>query len=106
MKIAPLIIQISKGLIREQHARRQIMFYSVLAALVLLFAGATFLDGWLRERPWLFLVYWGACAWVTLLAVLLAFFDMLVVRARARGERRRLAAEFLAQVERDDPESR
>ncbi len=82
------------------------MFYSVLGALVLLFGGATFLDGWLRARPLLFLLYWAACAWITLLAVLLAVFDMLVVRARARSERRRLEAEYLAQVQKDDPQSR
>jgi protein-S-isoprenylcysteine O-methyltransferase Ste14 len=106
MKTLRLIIGISRGLIREQRARRTVMFYSVLAALVLLFIGATFLDEWLRERPLLFLLYWVACAWITLLAVLLACFDMLVVRARARGERRRLEAEYFHRDHPDDPRSR
>jgi hypothetical protein len=106
MKTVRLIIQISRGLIRDQRARRTVMFYSVLGALVLLFAGATFLDGWLRARPLLFLLYWAACAWITLLAVLLACFDMLAVRARMRGEQRRLEAEYLAGTEDDDPRSR
>jgi len=98
-----LILQISKGLIRDQRARRTVMFYSVLAALVVLFAGATFLDTWLRARPLVFLFFWGACAWVTFLAVLLAFFDMLLLRARARRERRRLEAEYLARTQQHDP---
>lgn len=72
------------------------MFYAVLCALVLLFVGATFLDQWLRERPLLFLGFWAVCAWVTLLSVLLALFDMLLVRAAARAEKRRLARRYLA----------
>jgi hypothetical protein len=106
MKTVQLIVQISRGLIREQRARRTVMFYSVLTALVLLFCGAIFLDGWLRARPLLFVLYWAACAWITLLAVLLACFDLLVVRARLRSERRRLEAECLAENEEHDPRSR
>jgi predicted tellurium resistance membrane protein TerC len=106
MKTLRLIVGISRGIIREQSTRRTVMFYSVLAALVVLFAGATFLDDWLRARPLLFLLYWAACAWITVLAVLLAIFDLLVVRARLRGERRRLEAEYLKRVPPDDPRSR
>lgn len=108
MKILRLIIQISKGLIRNQRTRRTVMFYSVLAALLLLFVGSTLLDGWLRTHPLLFLLYWAACAWITLLSVLLAIFDMLVVRAQIRVERRRLEAEYLASTHDsspDDPKS-
>lgn len=85
------------------------MFYSVLAALLMLFAGATLLSEWLRAHPLTFLFYWAACAWITLLAVLMAIFDMLVVRARMRREQRRLAAEYLAEVRGqppDDPKPR
>ena len=71
------------------------MFYTVLIALVLLFAGATFLDRWLREHLLLFAAFWLFCAWLTLLAVLLAIFDMLVLRAAAKHERRRLEREYL-----------
>lgn len=106
MKTVQLIVQISRGLIREQRARRMVMFYSVLAALLLLFAGATFLYDWLRARPLLFLIYWAACTWITILAVLLACFDMLVVRARARSERRRLEAEYMKEAGKHDPRSR
>ena len=72
------------------------MFFTMLGVLVMLFLGATFLDGWLREHPLLFLFYWLACAWGTLTAVLLALYDMLVIRADARREKRRLAKEILA----------
>jgi predicted tellurium resistance membrane protein TerC len=106
MKTVQLIVGISRGIIREQRTRRTVMFYSVLVALLWLFAGATFLDEWLRARPWLFLLYWAACAWITVLAVLLACFDILMVRARVRREQRRLAAEHLAEIKNHDPRSR
>lgn len=78
------------------------MFYGMLAALLMLFVGATVLDGWLREHPWLFLGFWAACAWITFFSMLLAFFDMLLVRAAARRERRRLERDVLAAPPNDE----
>lgn len=73
------------------------MFFVMLAALVLLFFGTTFLDGWLREHAVLFILYWFACAWLTLTAVLLALYDLLTIRATTRRERRRLAEEIVSE---------
>ena len=103
--VLKLILQISKGLIRDARARRTLMFYGVLIAIVVLFIGAVVIDGWLRERPLLFVIYWAACAWLTLLSVLLAVFDMLLVRAEARRQRKRLERRFLAEEAGDDDES-
>ena len=89
-----LIIPVTRGLIREPGARRSAMFFVMLAALVLLFLGATFFAAWLREHPVLFVLYWFACAWATLTSVLLAFYDLLTIRAAARREHRRLADEL------------
>ncbi len=69
------------------------MFYGVIFALVLLFAGSTLLWNLLRDHPLAFLVYWAVCAWITLLAVLLAIYDILRVRADARQALRRLREE-------------
>lgn len=80
------------------------MFYSLLIALVLLFAGATLLEERLRAHPFIFLLYWGACAWITLLAVLLAIFDLLVIRASVRAERGRMEREHLERPH--DPDAR
>lgn len=88
------VIQVSKGLIRNQRARRTLMFYSVLVVLVLIFAGSTVLWDWLREHPILFIGYWFGCAWITLLAVLLALYDLVKVRGEIRRERRRLEREL------------
>ena len=85
------VIQISKGLIRQQRTRRLMMFYGVLVALVLLFAGSTLLWPVLRERPFVFLAYWAVCAWITILAVLLAIYDIFKVRTDARRALRQIA---------------
>lgn len=90
---AKFIIQVSKGLIRNARARRTLMFYSVLIALVLLFAGATVLWPFLRESPLIFIGYWLVCGWITLLAVLLSLYDMVKVRAEVRQARRALERE-------------
>lgn len=71
------------------------MFYGVLIALIMLFVGAVIIDGWMREHPWLFVLWWAGCAWLTLLAVLLALFDMIVLRAVSRRARRRLEQHIL-----------
>lgn len=82
----------ARGLVRDQTTRRKTMFWIVLAAVLMLFGGATFLKPWLdpKVRPGWFMLYWLACAWITVTAVLLALLDLLLVRARARDEKRRL----------------
>ncbi len=87
-----LILLLSKSFLRDAKARRTMMFYGVLGALVMLFLGFTFLDVWLRAHPLYFLAFWVACAWLTLFSVLLAFFDLLLVRSESRAETRRIAA--------------
>lgn len=100
------VIQVSKGLIRDQRSRRAVMFYSIAISLVLVFLGSTFLWSTLREHPWIFIIYWLACGWMVLLATLLALYDMLKVRTDGRRERRRLAQEMLAKAEREKDSDR
>jgi hypothetical protein len=89
------VIPLTKALLRDQQARRQIMFYTLIAAMLMLFFGATLLQSWLREHLLILLVYWFACAWLTLLAALLAVFDLLMIRVAARAARRQLEADYL-----------
>ncbi len=100
------VIQLSKGLVRDQRARRTLMFYNVLAVLLLIFVGSTLLWTWLRERPLLFLGYWGFCTWLTLLAVLLALYDMAKVRLDAQRSRRQLERDLLDRPENQHPDGR
>jgi hypothetical protein len=99
---AKFVIQVSKGLIRHQRARRLVMFYSVLLALVLLFIGAVFHWPAPHEHPLLFLAYWAVCAWITFLAVLLALYDLVKVRAEAQRLRRELARQHFEKIPHDE----
>ena len=99
------ILALTVGVIRDPRTRRQFMFYGLIVALVLLFAGATFLDSTLRAHVWIFAGYWIACAWLTIAAVLLALYDMVAIRAASRRERRRLEAEYLRRKNTPDDEN-
>jgi hypothetical protein len=90
-----LIIQITKGVLRDQTMRRNTMFCVVLAAVLMLFGGSTFLSEFLISRPMYFIFYWAICAWLTVLSLLLALYDLLVVRAQARSMKKRLHTELL-----------
>ena len=71
------------------------MFYAVLGALLMAFCGDVFLSGWLRERLQRFAIYWLICAWLTMLAALLAIYDLILLRIHARALRRQLRREVL-----------
>jgi hypothetical protein len=62
------------------------MFISLATALLLLFSGSTFMQSMLNpdEHPARFILFWVICAWLTLTAILLAIFDLLMVRSAGR----------------------
>jgi protein-S-isoprenylcysteine O-methyltransferase Ste14 len=97
LRFASFALHATRGLVRDQKARRKTMFVVVLVALVLLVCGATFLAPVLdpHGRPGWFIFYWAVCAWITVTAVLLAIFDLLLVRAQVREEKRALARKIL-----------
>jgi hypothetical protein len=90
--MVPFTIQATKGLLRDQRSRRVIMAISLGVTLVLLLCGLTVLRAWLdpHEHPWRFILYWLLCGWQTLLALLLALLDVLMVQAKARAARKAL----------------
>lgn len=68
------------------------MFVLLLIALVLLFAGSTFLAPFLnplKHLGWA-LAFWIVCVWLTLTALLLAMFDLLMARRAGRAAQRDL----------------
>ena len=81
---------LARATLFDQQRRRNAMFYSIVTAGALLVLGATLFDGWLRASLTRFLVYWLVCAWLTLLAVLLAMLDLLILRAQGRRVEREL----------------
>ena len=96
------ILLMTRGIILDPRTRRWAMFILLLAALLMLFAGSTFLSGSI-DTPWSFVIYWGACAWLTLGALLLALWDLLLLRAAARRERRKLEKEIAEHPPHDEP---
>src|SRR5215210_9117615 len=87
--MVPFTVQLTRGLLRDQRSRRKTMGVSLLVAVMMLVAGLTVLRPWLdpHEHPWRFVFFWFACAWETLLVLLLALLDVLLVRAQARDTR-------------------
>jgi hypothetical protein len=47
-------------------------------------------DVWARKHVWLYFAYWIVCAWLTIAGMLLAVFDMLIIRAAGRAMRQRI----------------
>lgn len=107
-KLSPieLCLSIATGILHDAVQRRKAMFTIVLAALVLLFIGSTLLAGWLRAHPWVFLFFWLGVAWLTLTSILLAIYDMLMMRKRGASEIKRLRQKFLQDLSSEAPDSK
>lgn len=94
--IVPFTVHVTRGLLRDERSRRKTMGISLLIAVVMLVTGLTVLRTWLNphEHPWRFIFFWFACAWETLLVLLLALLDLLLVRAQARVARKAFREDF------------
>ena len=90
------VIHATRGVIREQKTRRKGMVILLALALLLLILGFTFLRPALDPHlhPWRVIVFWLVCIWLTFTAMLLAIFDLLVVRLEARRAERALREKF------------
>ena len=92
LRLLPFASHSALGLLRDRTARRWAMFVLLIAAMVLVFGGTTFFEPALsvREHPFWFLLFWLTCAWLTVTALLLALFDLLMVRRETRAQRQDL----------------
>ena len=98
-----LVTLLSKGILRDPRMRRIAMLWLMGSAVVMLFLGSWLLsDAWARAHPWLYFLYWAACAWLTLTGVLLAVLDILLVRAAARATRRSMEQQFAERTMKGD----
>jgi hypothetical protein len=82
----------ARGMVRDQKTRRPVMLVVVLLALLMVVGGSTFLREMLNPNRHLlrFILYWMACGWLTILALLLALFDLLMLRAQKRAAQKAL----------------
>jgi hypothetical protein len=79
--------------------RRWFGAFFIIISLGLLVWGSTFLADYLFKRPFLFVVYWAACALFTAIAALNALLDFVIMRKRTRDEQNALARQSLAEIE-------
>ena len=99
-KSANFILLVTKDILRDRVMRRQVLSWIVMAVLGVVAVGMFLLNDWLAAHPLLFLLYWAGCLWLTATSGLLAFYDLLALRAEAARERRRMAAEIFGEEER------
>jgi hypothetical protein len=92
LQTTSFIVHATRGVIRDQQTRRKAMLVLLALALLLLISGFTFLQPALnpQEHPWRVLFFWIVCIWLTFTALLLALFDLLIVRLQARRTEREL----------------
>ena len=92
LQTTSFVVHATRGVIRDQNTRRKAMLLLLALALLLLISGFTFLQSTLnpREHPWRVIFFWVACIWLTFTALLLALFDLLVLRLQARRAEREL----------------
>ena len=90
LRIVSFAIHSARGLIRDQTTRRWAMFITLVVAMFMVFFGTTFLQPLLspREHPGWFVFFWVTCAWFTVTALLLALFDLLILRVQDRAARK------------------
>src|SRR2546426_11234068 len=90
LRTTSFIVHATRGVIRDQNTRRKAMLFLLVLALLLLISGFTFLQSALnpQEHPWRVILFWIVCIWLTFTALLLALFDLLVLRLEARRAER------------------
>ncbi len=91
LRSAPFALHATRGIIRDRKMRRVTIAVLLGWALLMLIAGSTFLREPLNPREhgviW-FAIFWLACGWLTITSLLLALFDLLMVRAETRAANR------------------
>lgn len=87
----------ARGVIRDSGTRRKTMFALLFVAVVMVITGATVLQDFLnpRQHALRFILFWLACAWLTITSLLLALFDALVARSQARAAKQALREQVL-----------
>ena len=92
LKTVSFIVHATRGVIRDQQTRRKAMVALLTLAVLMLLAGFTVFQSMMnpREHPWFVIFFWVVCVWLTFTAMLIAIFDLLIVRKEARRAQRAL----------------
>jgi hypothetical protein len=92
LEATSFVVHATRGILRDRNTRRKAMAFLLALAVLLLISGLTFLGPALnpREHPWLVILFWIVCVWLTFTALLLAIFDLLIIRLEVRRAQRAL----------------
>lgn len=92
LETVSFVVHATRGVIRDQRTRRKAMVVLLALAVLMLLAGFTVFQSALnpRDHPWLVIFFWIVCVWLTFTALLLALFDLLIIRLEARRAHRTL----------------
>jgi hypothetical protein len=106
LRTVPFAAHATRGIIRDRSTRRKTILALLTVAVLMVIAGPTFLQEVLNphEHFGRFAVYWLACGWLTFTAMLLALFDLLMLRAESRASRRALREQFQPSSDSTDDE--
>ena len=94
--MVPFTVHATRGILRDQRARRATMAVCLVVVLIMVVCGLTVFRSWLdpHQHPVRFILYWLACGWQTTLVLLLALLDLLILRIQARDARNALRGEI------------
>ena len=92
LETVSFVVHATRGVIRDQPTRRKAMVVLLALAVLMLLTGFTVFQSALnpREHPWFVIIFWIACVWLTFTAMLLAVFDLLIIRSQTRKAQRAL----------------
>src|SRR6266536_2883420 len=92
LRTISFVVHATRGVIRDQNTRRKEMLLILAHELLLLIVVFTFLQPALnpQKHPWRVILFWIVCIWLTFTALLLALFDLLLLRLQARRVERAL----------------
>lgn len=94
---------LARAILDDRDTRRKWLLGMTAVLVVGFFLGAVPFAAWLEERPWLFIGFWIACAWLTITVLVLALFDMVLVVREGRRERRELRRKIFGRPPEDGP---
>ncbi len=78
--------QIASGILRDRSARRRWLGIFLIISLGMIAAGVWVFDAWLASGPLVFLLWWGACAFLTLFTLLFAVYDALAAMKEEKAK--------------------
>ena len=104
LETVSFIVHATRGVLRDQRTRRKAMAFCLGLAVLMLVAGFTIFQSAMnpREHPWFVILFWIACVWLTFTALLIAIFDLLIIRTEARRAQRALREKLEASDSKSD----